>query len=90
MSTGIGSNSNTRLDALRKRETALREQITAEQTRLQKRRERIQARHASIAGACLLADLEHNPQVAQLLEEILRRHAKPQDQDFLRGRGCRI
>jgi transposase len=90
MTTDHGINGNERLEALRKREAALREQIAAEQSRLQKRRERIHTKHASIAGACLLADFEHNPQLAQLLEEILKRHANPRDLDFLRARGWRI
>lgn len=80
-----------RLEALRKREQALRALIAAENDRLQKRRARIQARHAAIVGACVLDDLDNNnPQLAALLEEILRRHANPQDAGFLKARGWRI
>jgi len=79
-----------RLEALRKREQALRALIAAENDRLQKRRARIHARHAAIVGACVLDDLANNPQLAVLLEEILKRHASPQDAPFLKERGWTV
>ena len=85
-----GHVANPKLEALRKREQSLKSAIAAEQVKQQKRREKEHARHVTIFGACLLADLEEHPEMGTVFEQCLRRTATGRDSDYLKSKGWRL
>jgi glutamine synthetase adenylyltransferase len=90
METKNGTNSNERIELLKKREAALRLLIAREQTLQLKRKEKERARLAAMVGACLLADMEDHPEVREAILQSLRRTATERDIAFLKTKGWRL
>jgi len=83
-----GTNSNERIEALRKREQAIKAAIAAEQVRRQKRREKDDGRLFSIVGAALVQNAAQSPDFRLMLKQVLQSAAlRESDRAFLAGKG---
>jgi hypothetical protein len=83
-----GSNSNSKLEALHKREAVLKEAIAFEKVRQQKRREKDRARLASIIGEALTHYAERTPDFGLMLQQVLQSaELRDTDRAFLAANG---
>jgi len=84
----------SKLEELKNKKDSILERLNnriAEAQRVEDARQRKDAtRYKIILGACLLADLESNPQLGPVLEQSLKRTASPRDAEYLRSKGWRV
>jgi uncharacterized membrane-anchored protein YjiN (DUF445 family) len=81
-------------DEIRKKREAMLARLNAriaEAQRLEDNRERKElTRYKIMVGACVLSDLEKNPDLGEHVEDILQRNANERDREFLRTKGWRL
>jgi hypothetical protein len=83
-----GSNGNSKLEALHKREAALKEAIAVEKVRQQKRKEKIDTRVFAIIGEALTHYAERTPDFRLMLGQVLQSaELRDTDRAFLAANG---
>jgi hypothetical protein len=83
-----GTNGNSKLDALLKREESLKSAIAAEKVRQQKRREKENARLYAIVGEICVRDGEESPEYKAMLIRVMQAAEIPSaDRSFLVRKG---